>query len=81
MHITSFSDLPLSDHTLADLSHLGYVNPTPIQAQALPSVLAGRDIQAKAETGSGKTAAFGIAIIEKNKFRSKTASGANYCTY
>jgi ATP-independent RNA helicase DbpA len=65
MHITSFSDLPLSDDTLADLSHLGYVNPTPIQAQALPAVLAGRDLQAKAETGSGKTAAFGIAIIEK----------------
>ncbi|MFT5706119.1 MAG: ATP-independent RNA helicase DbpA [Oceanospirillaceae bacterium] len=65
MNITCFTDLPLSDDTLADLSHLGYVKPTPIQAHALPVVLAGNDIQAKAETGSGKTAAFGIAIIEK----------------
>ncbi|NQZ33586.1 MAG: ATP-dependent RNA helicase DbpA [Oceanospirillaceae bacterium] len=65
MNIQSFSDLPLSDVTLSDLAHLGYTKPTPIQAQALPSVLSGRDIQAKAETGSGKTAAFGIGIIEK----------------
>jgi len=64
MNIQSFSDLPLADDTLSDLAHLGYTKPTPIQAQALPQVLAGRDLQAKAETGSGKTAAFGIAIIE-----------------
>jgi ATP-independent RNA helicase DbpA len=65
MTIQSFSDLTLSAVTLADLAHLGYVNPTPVQAHALPAALAGRDLQAKAETGSGKTAAFGIAIIEK----------------
>ncbi|EPJ48428.1 MAG: hypothetical protein OFPI_29650 [Osedax symbiont Rs2] len=65
MNIQSFADLPLSDSTLEDLAQLGYKQPTPIQAQGLPAVLAGRDLQAKAETGSGKTAAFGIGIIEK----------------
>ena len=65
MIIQHFSELPLSEDTLSDLSHLGYTTPTPVQVQALPAVLSGRDIQAKAETGSGKTAAFGIGIIEK----------------
>lgn len=65
MNIQHFSELDLSPTTLDDLLHLGYDTPTPIQAQALPAVLAGHDLQAKAETGSGKTAAFGIGIIEK----------------
>ncbi|NRA19728.1 MAG: ATP-dependent RNA helicase DbpA [Oceanospirillaceae bacterium] len=65
MTIQRFSDLPLSDSTLADLAHLGYSTPTPVQAHALPAVLSGSDLQVKAETGSGKTAAFGIGIIEK----------------
>ncbi len=65
MNIQSFSDLPLTDTILADLKSLGYVKPTPIQSQALPAVLEGRDIQAKAETGSGKTAAFGIPIVDR----------------
>ncbi len=54
---------------LANLESLGYSDMTPIQAQSLPLVLAGRDVIAKAKTGSGKTAAFGIALLEKLNVR------------
>jgi ATP-independent RNA helicase DbpA len=54
---------------LANLETLGYSEMTPIQAQSLPLVLAGRDVIAKAKTGSGKTAAFGIALLEKLNVR------------
>ncbi len=54
---------------LANLESLGYSEMTPIQAQSLPLVLDGRDVIAKAKTGSGKTAAFGIALLEKLNVR------------
>jgi ATP-independent RNA helicase DbpA len=66
---TAFSNLPLSADMLANLDSLGYSEMTPIQAQSLPLVLAGRDVIAKAKTGSGKTAAFGIALLEKLNVR------------
>jgi ATP-dependent RNA helicase DbpA len=62
---TSFSSLPLSPAFLANLAALGYTEMTPIQAQSLPQILAGRDLIAQAKTGSGKTAAFGIGILHK----------------
>jgi ATP-dependent RNA helicase RhlE len=43
----------------------GYVSPTPIQAQAIPSVLAGRDVMGLAQTGTGKTAAFALPILQR----------------
>lgn len=58
-----FSTLPLSDEMLANLESLGYHEMTPVQAQSLPLILQGRDLIAKAKTGSGKTAAFGIALL------------------
>ncbi len=61
---TDFSSLPLSAATLANLAALGYTEMTPIQAQSLPVMLKGRDLIAQAKTGSGKTAAFGIALLE-----------------
>jgi ATP-dependent RNA helicase DeaD len=61
---TSFSDLGLSEGLLQTLDELGYVEPTPIQARAIPELLAGHDVIGQAQTGSGKTAAFGLPMLE-----------------
>ncbi len=58
-----FSTLPLAPTMLSNLSELGYAMMTPIQAESLPALLAGRDVIAQAKTGSGKTAAFGISAL------------------
>ena len=58
-----FSSLPLAPHTLANLARLGYSSMTPIQAASLPLALAGHDLIAQAKTGSGKTAAFALALL------------------
>ena len=63
MNTTSFANLTLNTEMLANLESLGYKEMTPIQAQSLPIILQGQDIIAKAKTGSGKTAAFGIGIL------------------
>ncbi|HEY8448110.1 MAG TPA: DEAD/DEAH box helicase [Thermomicrobiales bacterium] len=60
----SFEDLGLSGPLLKSISAVGYEEPTPIQALTIPVLLAGRDVIAQAQTGSGKTAAFGLPIIE-----------------
>ena len=59
----SFSALPLSPATLENLQRLGYTAMTPIQAASLPLALAGHDLIAQARTGSGKTAAFALALL------------------
>ena len=63
--IPTFDTLPLSPATLSNLTQLGYTAMTPIQAASLPLTLAGRDLLAQASTGSGKTAAFGLPLVEK----------------
>ncbi len=60
-----FSRLNLSATALANLTQLGYTAMTPIQAASLPLTLAGQDLIAQASTGSGKTAAFGLPLVEK----------------
>jgi len=60
---TAFNSLPLSAAMLANLESLGYAQMTPIQAQSLPVILKGMDLIAQAKTGSGKTAAFGIGLL------------------
>ena len=60
---TAFATLPLSAAMLANLDALGYAAMTPIQAQSLPVILKGQDLIAQAKTGSGKTAAFGIGLL------------------
>jgi ATP-dependent RNA helicase DeaD len=62
--VTTFTDLGLSAPTLEALTHLGYERPTPIQEQAIPPLLEGRDVVGQAQTGTGKTAAFGLPMIE-----------------
>ncbi|MDH4610068.1 ATP-dependent RNA helicase DbpA [Pseudomonas sp. BN102] len=64
MTTTAFTTLPLSAATLANLETLGYRDMTPIQAKSLPLILKGQDLIAQAKTGSGKTAAFGIGLLE-----------------
>ncbi|MGI9215592.1 MAG: ATP-dependent RNA helicase DbpA [Hydrogenophaga sp.] len=58
-----FGTLPLSPATLANLQQLGYLSMTPIQAACLPPALLGKDLIAQAQTGSGKTAAFALALL------------------
>jgi len=60
-----FSDLPLVPAMQANLQQLSYLTMTPIQAASLPLALAGHDLIAQAKTGSGKTAAFGLALLNK----------------
>lgn len=62
---TTFSSLGLASAALDNLTQLGYAQMTPIQAASLPLTLAGHDLIAQASTGSGKTAAFGIPLVEK----------------
>ena len=61
----AFGQLPLAASTLDNLGQLGYSAMTPIQAASLPLALAGRDLIAQASTGSGKTVAFGIPLVEQ----------------
>ena len=62
--MTSFRDLGLSEALIQTLDELGYEDPTPIQEQAIPELLAGRDVIGQAQTGTGKTAAFGLPLLE-----------------
>ncbi len=61
----TFDSLPLGTAQLANLTQLGYLEMTPIQAASLPLALAGKDLIAQAKTGSGKTAAFALALLAK----------------
>ena len=61
----SFSDLGLTPELARAVAEKGYTTPTPIQAQAIPAVLSGRDVLAGAQTGTGKTAAFVLPILQK----------------
>ncbi len=61
---TTFADLGLSESTLHALRDVGYESPSPIQEQAIPPLLEGRDVIGQAQTGTGKTAAFGLPIME-----------------
>src|SRR5688500_4217670 len=63
--VRSFEALGLSGETLKALNEIGFEEPTPIQLQAIPPLLAGRDMMAQAQTGTGKTAAFGLPIVER----------------
>ncbi|WP_108651717.1 ATP-dependent RNA helicase DbpA [Dongshaea marina] len=65
MSPTDFSTLKLDPRLLENLSSLGYQAMTPIQAQSLPAILAGKDVIAQGKTGSGKTAAFGLGLLNK----------------
>ena len=72
MNDSNFSCLPLSKAMLHTLNELGFKVMTPVQVESLPHILKNRDVIAQAKTGSGKTAAFGIGVLNKldvKKFR------------
>jgi ATP-dependent RNA helicase RhlE len=62
--LTTFSELGLSKPTVRALEEFGYVEPTEIQLKSIPLILAGQDLMASAQTGSGKTAAFALPVID-----------------
>ena len=61
----SFANLGLAESIVRSVTSEGYSIPTPIQAQAIPHVLANRDVLGCAQTGTGKTAAFALPILQK----------------
>ena len=68
--MTSFAELGLSDAALHAVDRLGYENPTPVQEQAIPHVLAGRDLIAAASTGTGKT-----VTLKSNQYTGSVRTG------
>ncbi|MGL4516983.1 MAG: DEAD/DEAH box helicase, partial [Shewanella sp.] len=60
-----FSKLGLSDPIVKAITELGYVNPTPIQAKAIPVILSGQNVLGAAQTGTGKTASFVLPLLER----------------
>lgn len=75
----AFTELPLSPGLLATLAELGFQQMTPIQAQSLPHLLAGRDLLGQSKTGSGKTAAFALPLLEKLSLEHKQVQALVLC--
>ena len=73
--MTTFSDFGLDPLIETAVTKLGFENPTPVQAATIPTVLSGRDIIGQARTGSGKTAAFGLPMLERLKAGSQKPRG------
>lgn len=67
----SFNDMGLSSKIIKAVTEMGFIEPSPIQAIAIPAMMSGEDIVGQAQTGTGKTAAFGIPIIEKMNYHLK----------
>jgi ATP-dependent RNA helicase RhlE len=65
LQLPTFSQLGLNSALLRSLNAEGYTTPTPIQTQAIPSVVAGKDLLGIAQTGTGKTAAFALPILHR----------------
>ena len=65
MDTVKFEDLGLDTRILRAITEMGFEEPSPIQAKAIPEVMSGRDVIGQAQTGTGKTAAFGIPLLQK----------------
>ncbi|MCL4127434.1 UNVERIFIED_CONTAM: hypothetical protein GTU68_066393, partial [Idotea baltica] len=76
---SSFTDLKLSPNLLSVLGELGYETPTPIQVGAIPALLNGRDFVGQSKTGSGKTAAFALPILQALQIESRALQALVLC--
>ncbi len=75
MQIENFEDLPLTPEVMKGIEELGFSNLFPIQAQAIIPLLEGKDVIGQAQTGTGKTAAFGIPMVERVNPKIKKVQG------
>ena len=76
-----FDELPVSEDIKKAVADMGFETASPIQAEAIPLLLEGRDVIGQAQTGTGKTAAFGIPMIEKVIAFDKYVQGLVLCPY
>jgi ATP-dependent RNA helicase DeaD len=76
---TTFAELPLSDELRRGIADRGYVSPTPVQAAVIGPILAGKDVICRSKTGTGKTAAFGIPLLERIPGGTRKASALVLC--
>ncbi|CEI73975.1 DEAD/DEAH box helicase [Romboutsia hominis] len=79
MNTIKFEDLPISDDIKKAISDMGFEEPSPIQAQSIPVVLSGKDVIGQAQTGTGKTAAFSIPILETINPEDKSLQAVVLC--
>ncbi len=76
---TTFAELPISQELRQGIADRGYISPTPVQAAVFGPIMAGRDVICRSKTGTGKTAAFGIPLIERINGGTRKASALVLC--
>ena len=79
MNITKFEDLPINDNIKRAIADMGFEEPSPIQAQSIPVILTGKDVIGQAQTGTGKTAAFSIPVLETIDANDKSLQAIVLC--
>ena len=79
METTKFEDLELTSEILRAVKYMGFEETTPTQAKAIPAMRSGIDIIGQAQTGTGKTAAFGIPLLEKIDIKNKRPQAIVLC--
>ena len=79
MNITKFEDLPISEEIKKAIAEMGFEEPSPIQSQSIPVILSGKDVIGQAQTGTGKTAAFSIPILETVNPEDKSLQAVVLC--
>ena len=79
MDTVKFEDLGLDTRILRAITEMGFEEPSPIQAKAIPEVMSGRDVIGQAQTGTGKTAAFGIPLLQKNDPKNRKLQAIVLC--
>lgn len=79
MNIIKFEDLPISDDIKRAVIEMGFEEPSPIQSQSIPVILSGKDVIGQAQTGTGKTAAFSIPLLEMINPEEKSVQAVVLC--